>query len=66
MCTSTLLRVRILNIILQDPADDAMLDLAIAECQDKKQAKRLRAVRYALNGCEPQEIDAALRKRGTA
>jgi len=55
-----------LNIILQDPADDAMLDLAIAECQDKKQAKRLRAVRYALNGCEPQEIDAALRKRGTA
>ena len=56
VCTSTLLQIRILNIILRDPADDAMLDLAIAECQDKKQADRLRAVRYALDGCETQEI----------
>ena len=33
-----------------------MLDLATAEHQDKKQDDRLRAVRYALDGCETQEI----------
>ena len=45
-----------MNITLRKPADDAMLDLAIAECRDKKQGDRLRAVRYALDGCETQEI----------
>ncbi len=37
-----------------------MLDLALAECQDKKQADRLRAIRYALDGYETQEIVEAL------